>query len=875
MGRVAVYKRWRVAYDLAKIMSYSGVGTWCLAKQSVLCGVGAFIIFLIVAIASPSKLYIEMSNDNGYAGEIYLNTGSGYKPGRSVGISLIPNGKTHTYTLDLRSAFPRSVRIDPGTSVGTISISKAEFRNALYSRKLSCDDFHMLHALSKTMNANSSCVLKATANDPYFEFDVFSKGSLGSFYINWSTLAQGLGYALLTSLLLTITQRARCSVTSASENWLTNARCINLYAILAFGFISFIFLNLHVSSLNEWSKNGFSSVGSRILFGDSRPIRSDEWLVATPFMASQTANQFATNNPSLGTASAPIALAATVPVQGVYGYSQPRFWGFYLLGFEKGLSWLSAFRVFGLLVTGFILFSIVTRGNFWLSLLGASWIALSPFTQWWFVTNLPDMMIGFAGGVSSLYILINSTKKKIILLAAIGLFFSGITFVSALYPAFLVPLFYLALFLIGGLVLRDSLVKKFLIEWQSKLSGLVVAVCLVLCIFVLWLIQASDAISLIQQSVYPGRRIALGGGWDLARIFTGLFSPLLGWNLARIFNGEFNPLLSADKFPISMGNVCEASSYILLFPIAWWVMAGNYWRRREINPLNLALSIYIVLLLVWMTIGYPEWLAIATKMSMSPTKRTLIGLGLASILLVLSVFSEIERKQNDRPMRSSVSTLVLLATVFAGVFYWLNIAYPDYLLWWESVLLVLAFTLWGAAFIEGKKLALVALTILLSANGLFVNPLVHGVTSLQDSQLAAVLQEEKDNGAKQWLALPNCFIPQYLKANGAAVWNGVRFTSAPKEMRLIDPDEKYRYVWYRYAHFAVESLPFNSPSEFILKRTDAVLLKVDICSESISAMGINRFAFMTKPDLKEAPCLAPVRPGPIAGIWLYKSVDIK
>lgn len=874
MGRIGFYKCWRFAHDLAEIVNYSAICKFFLIRKAIIGGLGAFLIFLIVAVASPSKLHVEMSNDNGNVGEIFWSVGTGYAAGRSTGFSLMPDGKAHSYALDVGSTFPQSVRLDPGTSAGSIAINKVEFKNALYARELSCDDFRMLHALIKAQVENHGCALKAASDDPYFDFDIFSMESLGELYINWSTLAQGFAYSLLTWFLITIAQRSRLrAFASGSESWLINARCINLYAILTFFFISFIFLNLHVSSLNEWSKNGLSSNGSKVIFGESRAIRSDEWLVATPFMASQSANQFSTHNPSLGTASAPIALAATVPVQGVYGYSQPRFWGFYLFGFEKGLSWLSAFRVFGLLLAGFILFSIVTRGDYWLSLMGASWIALSPFTQWWFVTNLPDMIIGFAGGVSSLYILINATKRNQILLAAIGLFFSGITFVSALYPAFLVPLFYLAIFLMFGLILRDGLIEKFEFEWQSKIASLFVAIGLIFAIFVLWLIQANEAISLIQQSIYPGRRLALGGDWSLIRIFSGLFSPFLGLNLAGIFNG--GAIFSADRFPVTMGNICEAAGYILVFPVAWLAMAASYWKGQKLNALSLALSIYIVLLLIWMTIGYPEWLAVATKMSMSPPKRTLIGLGLASILLVLSVFSQTDRKLLDPSTKYSKIILLMLATVFFIVFYWLETAYPEFLHWWELLILIILFALWGDAFFTGNKIALITLTMLLSINGLFVNPLVQDVASLQNDQLSVVLQEEKENGSAQWLALPNILLPQYLKANGASVWNGVRFTSDPREMRLIDPQEKYINVWYRYAHFAVESLPLNSQPEFILKGTDTVLLRVDLCSEDLSAMGVNRFAFMSEQNLKDLPCLAPIRSGPVAGIWLYRRVDKK
>jgi hypothetical protein len=819
----------------------------------------AFIMFFWLALKSPGHLYIEMSNDNGGEGQVYVDSGKGYRPEGGKTFALMPDGKIHTYGIDIRSSIPNAIRVDPGATAGNIKIGKVTFENPLFVRQFSCDDIRLLHALRPVQAGVGNCVLTADEGDPYFDFDVVASRSLNLRHIKWQAIAEAFAYAAITFLLIVeVSRRRNCQATS-KEKWLTNTRCMRLYAILAFGFISFIFLNLHVSSIDEWKNYVSTDIRSGIIFGFSRPVRSDEWREQTPFYASQTAHGFALNNPSLGAKN--VTLAATVPVKGIYGYTQPRFWGFYLMEFERGFSWLYAWRVFGLVLSGFILFSILTKGDFWLSLTGSVWISLSPFMQWWFGTNLPDMVIGFAGGVSSLYLLLRAASLRTLILASVALFFAGISFVSALYPAFLLPLFYLALFLVGGLSFRDRLDRSFINQWRQKTPFLLLAIGGILWILAVWHHQSSGIIDLVQNSVYPGKRIALGGDMSFSSLLSGLFSPFL----------------RVDQFPLELGNVCNASNFLLLFPLAWMVMLRRYQKTRQFDPLALAISFYILLMLVWMFVGYPEWIAKTTKMSMSPPLRSLLGLGLASILVTVIVFAEHVSESNpligktENTARLLMFSVSLVASICIAL--WLRSYYPEYVTWRMLVLLLPVLALWFCSYLIGAREWLVVITIPLVLPGIAVNPLAHGVSSLKNAELSSFLMEDQLLGETRWLVIPDLQYPQYFKANGAMVWNGTRFISDPGEMRILDPTDRYRDVWNRYAHFGVSPLPLGSPAEFELIYADSVMLKVDLCSEAVSSLGINRFAFLTQPGLDQFPCLELLRHGPVAGTWLYKKKD--
>jgi hypothetical protein len=175
--------------------------------------------------------------------------------------------------------------------------------------------------------------------------------------------------------------------------------------------------------------------------------------------------------------------------------------------------------------------------------------------------------------------------------------------------------------------------------------------------------------------------------------------------------------------------------------------------------------------------------------------------------------------------------------------------------------------------VTGKQKWFAALSGLLLVNNLAANPIMHGTAPLHHAELRSVLEEDNNQDATIWIAFSNLVIPQYLKAQGATVWNGVRFISNPDDMKVLDPALTYQKVWYRYAHFAVEPASPGTAPVFELKNTDVVLLSIDACSDVVRKLGVNRFAFMNKPDLTQMTCLVPLRPAPVAGLWLYKRID--
>ncbi|HEX5034614.1 MAG TPA: hypothetical protein VFW62_09050, partial [bacterium] len=151
-----------------------------------------------------------------------------------------------------------------------------------------------------------------------------------------------------------------------------------LFAVL---FVSLGF-RLHGYSLMAWRNIIDGSPAKEIWWGQAQSIRSDDFLVALPWALSQSAQNpsFSRMNPSIGYGQDMIALG--VPKIHWTALFRPTSWGFFL-GDDFGLAWNWTFRWLFQLFVLFLLFEILTRRDFWLSLLCSLTLLVSPFFAFW------------------------------------------------------------------------------------------------------------------------------------------------------------------------------------------------------------------------------------------------------------------------------------------------------------------------------------------------------------------------------------------------------------------------------------------------------------------------------------------------------------
>ncbi|MFR3960391.1 MAG: hypothetical protein ACLTZB_07210, partial [Streptococcus salivarius] len=109
------------------------------------------------------------------------------------------------------------------------------------------------------------------------------------------------------------------------------------------------------------------------IIGSPRPIRSDEWLVQTPFYLSQvkTGNHF--TNQSYQVSGQNMMMAYNVSSWHISTIGKPFNWGFLFLGASRGLSWYWSFKIIAMLLLAYEFAMILTSKRKLLSAVSSFW----------------------------------------------------------------------------------------------------------------------------------------------------------------------------------------------------------------------------------------------------------------------------------------------------------------------------------------------------------------------------------------------------------------------------------------------------------------------------------------------------------------------
>jgi hypothetical protein len=634
-------------------------------------------------------------------------------------------------------------------------------------------------------------------------------------------------------------------------------KTVLLFMVSALFFVFLVGFKIHGSSVSVWNeiiRDG--SIKDGIVIGTPKGIRSDEWLVSTPLTLSEVSEGFKVSNPNVGNNTDPLLM--NMPVKHPIIILRPQFWGYFFLDTERAFSFYWNVKVFGSFFSIFLLLMILTRGNFWLSGMGSLWVFFSGFVQWWFSTSLPDMLFAFGLLIISLSFLLFSKKKQNIILSSVFLTLSGINFILTFYPPFLIPLIYLLIFILIGLVLRDY--KKYIEYFKSNFRlriGMISLSALVSFTFsALFYISARPTIQALLSTAYPGKRLALGGEGG-----------------AELFSAFFSNFYNYKHIPLSLGNICEASNFLLLFPIIFFIIFVARLQRKKVDPMLLSLSMYLILITSWALFYMHPFLAKITLMNNVQTKRGFIGIGIASIFLVVTYLS-----QRQKILLSKIQKLLLiLAVVVSSLLYSVNFnQFSHYFFSQKQIMFIVLFLVAVTLLIiyNRKYLAMIVILIFVILPHYDVNPISQGLGPIKNKKISKFIRENKDNQIDgEWVVYGSFVYANFFKASGADVFNGVKYTPDLKDLKVLDVEKKYDFVYNRYAHIDVQE-PNNEPGKkedlFVLRQPDLYTINVDPCSDKIKKIGIKNIAFSYEPKKSSLTCLRPIMDAPIDGIWLYK-----
>ena len=581
------------------------------------------------------------------------------------------------------------------------------------------------------------------------------------------------------------------------------------YPIALFVFLVLVFFRVNGSSIGVFDTiYGKEENIITELFGKARPIRSDEFVVQVPYFFSQYFNSFGLNSHMMSLSGQNMIIGYNSPVLDLTLIGKPDIWGYMLFGNEIGLSWYWNFRIIAFLLIGYEMFVILTK-NKYLSLFASICLVFSPALQWWFAPHMYQVFFWASTlFVVGYYFFIAHQKWKKVLFTILSIS-ALVGFVVSIFPSLPVTLGLLLLILMVCCLIRDRQELK----WEKtdflRLLFVIVIVGIVLGVF---LVESKDAIKLLNDTVYPGKRISTGGDYPFANLFT---DPAM--------------MLTPFQAPKAL-NECEISCFnhfgvlfILYYPYLYYVVK----KKGGSTIVGNALFIILLIEIFFMIIGFPTWLAKITLFSYM--NRMVLVYGFTAFLFTFWSIQKVwEYRKN---LRKSIA----FATGCIYIIIYL-LAYRNYGSSFYSghisslIYFVIPFILGGFSillFTKWRKLFFPVFGSWVILTGMFVNPIVIGAESITNHTLVSeAVKINLENPKENWLCLNSLHTQNLLMANGIPVLNAVNFYPDEMKWNLIDPEHEQEDFYNRYLHMLIELT--SDPTSFSLISKDACQIHLNI-----------------------------------------------
>lgn len=563
-----------------------------------------------------------------------------------------------------------------------------------------------------------------------------------------------------------------------------------------------------------------SAADDHVVAGQPREVRSDEWLVATPLTISQAERGLPRVNPTLG-AGNDVSLPFAVPYADWSTAFRVETLPYLFLPLTNAfaaawwlMAWIlavGAYRLVLALLPGRILIA---------SALGAA-LLLSPFVQWWYIPATL-MSLGWACWAGAGYIAISrasSPSHRWAFTAALAYATASLALVS--YVPFTIPCTLVAFAVCVGWTFRADPAVMSGQRWREVAFG-TVAIVMAAAVVVAFLLSRRRLVTALAATSYPGHRRVSTGGGQLDRLLGGFLDRGLLVNKPSL--GAYAP------------NASEASSFLvfglfLLLPAGWLIVRSLQQKRRPDGMLP-CLGALVVVFLVDLTVPGLNLLAAASGLNLVPHNRLIIGFGLLCFVLVAAVLREADRQQVAWPRWLIIVTGALAVAVTGWIGFVMSRAAPDFAgptvhyLGWSLVFgAICAALLWrptlGAAG---------ALLIGIMAS-VAVNPLYRGVYDIRLTSLGQTIRRVDRSDSGGWVSLAGLATTGILTEAGVQHWSGVYGVPDAALWSWIDPQDRYREIWNRYAYVLFTDDASNTPVQLV--QDDVVVVNVDPCSPSM------------------------------------------
>ena len=310
----------------------------------------------------------------------------------------------------------------------------------------------------------------------------------------------------------------------------------------------------------------------------------------------------------------------------------------------------------------------------------------------------------------------------------------------------------------------------------------------------------------ISETVYPGARVEYGGM---------SVHKLLGY------------LYVMFAFIMAQANPCEMSCIAVVFPLGILLLAYVMIRKKGRNTLLLCLSVPMIVLLLYCTVGLPPILAKVILMTYSTAVRAVDYLGVVLAIITIVCLGEI---QDGLKVNTYLAILFAFITIIPSVLYCLPMGERLIVKFAMLVLAVLLILLITVVLTDRKRInqtGQVFASVGLISTGMLVNPIMVGTDAILSKPAAEVIQFiTQENKGGKWMALNSIVLPQYALACGAPTINSINYIPNYDMWEILDPEREYEEIWNRYAHMVI-AFSDDDQSHYELLGPDSMQMRLN------------------------------------------------
>jgi hypothetical protein len=283
----------------------------------------------------------------------------------------------------------------------------------------------------------------------------------------------------------------------------------------------------------------------------------------------------------------------------------------------------------------------------------------------------------------------------------------------------------------------------------------------------------------------------------------------------------------------------------------------------------LSISLYLIIFIGWMIIGYPAWFAKLTFLSIVPENRAQIGVGVAGIILMIYSVYNYKYLIITNKIVFLLTFFTFIAIFLTG--FYLRENYPTYI---SNIYKITAISLFStlifwAAITQKKYLFSISFLIFSIITSGTVHPIRLGVDPITNTAFIQQVKEIYKSDQKRWAVYNNGILSPLLYANGIKTATGVYLYPQSKWWSEFDKKNEYENIWNRFAHvyFTEPEHDYEKDkTEFRLLGLDSFSVMIDPCNKTLKNLDVNYFASNVK---MRSECIQQI-PSKWHGIYLYQ-----